>query len=92
MQNILEDLYCGNICPAERPWPRSHEYRHVQRCCVELGERLMEPMNERQRKLFLDYEEQISARCSIDCGQSFAEGFSLAVRLLAAALAERKAE
>lgn len=92
MHNILEDLYCGNICPADRPWPRSREYRYVQGRCVELSDRLLEPMNEGQRKLFFAYEEQVSARCSMDCCQSFAEGFSLAVRLLAAAMGERKAE
>lgn len=86
MRSILEELYCGNIQPADTGYI-TEEYRLRQRRCVELGEALAAPMNEEQRALFLCYEEQVNARSSMDNSRAFAQGFSLAVQLLTAALA-----
>lgn len=79
MDSILEELYYGELRPAERRRTSSALYDR----CGEACDRLCGSLDEGQKKLFLRFEECINARSSREDCQAFALGFSLAVRLLA---------
>lgn len=87
MENILEDLYCGNVHPADQGWPRREEHRRLQKLCSESCDRLFSRLNEEQKELFMQFEEYANSRSSLEDCQAFVQGFSLAVRLLVEALA-----
>ena len=82
MENILEELFYGDVQPAEQRPASSALYEQ----CSEASAQLYGSLNEGQKKLFLHFEDCENARVSQDNCRAFAQGFSLAVRLLAAGL------
>lgn len=82
MGNILEELYYGGVRPAEQRPTSSLLHEQCREACAQLYGSL----NQGQKKLFLHFEDCENARVSQDNRRAFAQGFSLAVQLLAAGL------
>ena len=83
---LLENLWCGNIAPADRPVDRGSGVYQSWLRVGEAGERLMETLSPEQRALFLDYESLESANAAAREAEAFGIGFRLAVQLLLAGL------
>ncbi|MGN1025299.1 MAG: DUF6809 family protein [Faecousia sp.] len=82
MENILADLWNGNISPSERCGAHDPELKDLSRRVQENREELCEALTVQQRGVFDKY---------IDCSEeytfqlmqeAFSDGFSLAVKLL----------
>ena len=83
MKSILEELYYGDVRPAERRNCRTELYEQ----CSEACDRLYGSLEEGQKKLFRRFEDCESARNSHENCRAFVQGFSLALRLMVESLA-----
>ena len=83
---LLEDLWYGNLSPADRRLERGSLAVVLQNQAADAEHRLTQTLSQEQKQLFLAYEStqsHISATWEAD---AFARGFRLAVRLLSEAL------
>lgn len=58
MPSVLEELYCGNICPVDRApanTKKAKDFRHLQHVQVQIEEQLKSVLNEQERIQFHTY-------------------------------------
>ena len=79
---LLEDLWYGNLSPAERPLDRSSASYQLQRRVLELEDQLTETFSPDQHTQFLAYEAAESENASAREAEAFCTGFRLATQLL----------
>lgn len=88
MRSILEELYGGEICPAEQIVPKDPEYRKTNR-------KLSDAMDAWEKKLSKDDFEQLKTLLdlcfsvgSMEAASSFVYGFRLGAGIAAEALGQ----
>ena len=85
MDNILEELWYGNIAPWEHSTRNDREYKELAALLCRNRDRLTEGLTEAQKELLDQYDEcqhELSAKTEKN---AFTQGFCLGTRLLAAA-------
>ena len=79
---VLDDLYCGNIYPAEQVVPHEKEYRKLHRHTGELLTELEEKLSKEQMELVnLFHTHVIDVHC-MELEAHFQYGFSLGMMLM----------
>ena len=78
---VLDDLYCGNIYPAEQVVPHEKEYRKLHRHTGELLTELEEKLSKEQMKLVNQFHTHIIDVHCMELEAQFQYGFSLGMAL-----------
>ena len=85
MDNILEQLWYGNVAPWEQSNRLDREYKELTELLCRNRDRLTEGLTEAQKELLDKYDEcqnELNAKTEKN---AFVQGFCLGTRLLAAA-------
>jgi len=82
MNNILDDLYLGNINPSENMRIRDLDYRILFEKSVELEDELGSLLNEKERKLFECFVDAMGNMHAIEVRLRFAEGIRLGAKII----------
>lgn len=85
MESIIEELYYGNITPAERSFRRTGEYAHILQLVTQNEEKLTETLTEAQKEIFEKFKDSTSEISSMTEVTAFTLGFKLGLRLTAEA-------
>ena len=83
---ILEDLYNGNVHPAEYQFPKGGAYAEAIRKVAEVEKRLMNSLNTEQNELLNEFRRCLADADLIDNFHAFRAGFQLGVQLTLDAL------
>ena len=86
MESIIEELYYGNITPAERSFRRTGEYAHILQLVTQNEEKLTETLTEAQKETFKKFKDATSELSGMSEVTAFTIGFKLGLRLTAEAL------
>ncbi|MCL2695901.1 MAG: hypothetical protein FWE69_06205 [Clostridiales bacterium] len=90
MNNILEDLYFGNINPNENTWTRDSEYLQFGKVSVEAERALADRLEGETKKQFDRFVDATGHMHAIEASLRFAEGFRLGAKIMLAVLAEER--
>lgn len=82
MSNLLEQLYCGEICPVEHPVTGSPEYPKLKEKYSSALDRFYEALSPRGLELYLEMESAQNAVRALEYQETFAHGFQLGAALL----------
>ena len=85
MDNILEELWYGNVAPWEQSTRHDREYKELTALLCRNRDRLTEGLTEAQKEILEKYDDcqnELSAKAE---KTAFIKGFGLGMRLLAAA-------
>ena len=85
MQSIIEELYYGNITPAERSFRRTGEYAHILQRVTRNEEELTQTLTEAQKETFDKFKDGTSELHGMTEVTAFTLGFKLGLRLTAEA-------
>ena len=85
MESIIEELYYGNITPAERSFRRTGEYAHILQLVARHEEKLAETLTEAQKETFEKFKDGTSELSGMTEVTAFTVGFKLGMRLTAEA-------
>ncbi len=85
MESIIEELYYGNITPAERSFRRTGEYAHILQLVTQNEEKLTETLTEAQKETFEKFKDSTSEISSMTEVTVFTLGFKLGLCLTAEA-------
>lgn len=88
MQNILTELWNGNIFPAERSGAGDPEAENLVRLIEQNRARLEQQLQEDERQVLDNYAHGWLEYLNIQTEHAFCDGFRLACRLLTAAYTE----
>ena len=92
MDNILEELWYGNIIPWEQ-FNRNHrETKELMSLLTRNRDRLTEGLTEAQKELLEKYDDCQNELSATTEKNAFVEGFCLGMRLLAAVMATQTGE
>ena len=86
MQNIIEELYYGNICPMDRKIVKGGEYAHLLHLLTRNEDNLTETLTQAQQETFVKYKDCVSELNEANEVTSFAIGFKLGMRLAVEAM------
>ena len=86
MQNIIEELYYGNICPMDRKIVKGGEYSHLLHLLTRNEDNLSETLTQTQQETFGKYKDCVSEINEANEVASFAVGFKLGIRLAVEAM------
>ena len=78
----LEDLYYGNIVPAEKGIKKGSEYSKLLNLAARNEEKLLATLTEEQKILFEKYKDYTMDMCSIAEKDAFVEGVKLGVKIV----------
>ena len=92
MQSIIEELYYGNITPAERSFRRTGEYAHILQLVSQNEEKLTETLTEAQKETFEKFKDSTSEISSMTAVTAFTLGFKLGLHLTAEAFISGNSE
>ena len=85
MESIIEELYYGNITPAERSFCKTGEYAHILQLVTRNEEKLTERLTQAQQETFEKFKDGTSELSSMTEVTAFTIGFKLGLRLTAEA-------
>ena len=85
MDNILTELWYGNVAPWEHSTRNDREYKELAALLCRNRDRLTEGLTEAQKELLDQYDECQSELNAKTERNAFVQGFCLGTRLLAAA-------
>ena len=83
MRSIIEELYYGNITPAERSFRRTGEYAHILQLVARNEEKLTDTLTEAQKETFEKFKDGTSELGSMTEVTAFTIGFKLGLWLTA---------
>jgi hypothetical protein len=83
---VIEELFCGNICPCEKHLTRGSEYSHLLELAVKNEEKLSELLSPQQKEMFEKVKECMTDMNNILEKEAFIDGFRLGVKLTAEAV------
>ena len=86
MNNLLVDLWNGNLCPVENCGANDPEIENLVRLIEKNRDKLDKALDETQKKAFLKYSQCMDEYLCVITEHAFCDGFSLACRLLTKAL------
>ena len=81
---ILEEFWCGNINPAERPFLRQRRFDKAFRILTKNEEKLFESLNEQEKELLEKYKACYDEMIQTTECQTFIKGFKLGARFVMA--------
>ena len=79
---VLNDLYCGNISPAEQVVPHEKEYHKLHRHTGELLTKLEEKLSKEQMELVNQFHTHVINVHCMELEAQFQYGFSLGIALI----------
>lgn len=79
----LENLYYGNIDPANKYIKRGSEYSKLINLSVRNEEKLVPTLSKEQKIIFEKYKDCISGMTSIAEKEAFIQGIKLGIRIIA---------
>lgn len=79
---VLDDLYCGNIYPAEQVVPHEKEYRELHRHTGELLTELEKKLSKEQMELVNQFHTHVVDVHCMELETHFQYGFSLGMMLM----------
>ena len=82
MESIIEELYYGNITPAERSFRRTGEYAHILQLVTQNEEKLLATMTDEQKELFEKYTDCVREYQTITDCLLFQNSFKLGARMM----------
>ena len=85
MESIIEELYYGNITPAERSCRRIGEYAHILQLVTRNEEKLTDTLTEAQKETFEKFKDGTSELSSMTEVTAFTIGFKQGLQLTAEA-------
>ena len=85
MENIIAELFYGNITPSERSFRRTGEYAHILQLITRNEEKLTEALTEAQKVTFEKFKDGTSELNGMTEVTAFTLGFKLGLRLTAEA-------
>lgn len=91
MENILEELYFGNICPNEKHFDGDSAYGKLAQLLSTNENKLTELLEDKEKKLFLDYANAHNELNATGTMESFTDGFRLGARIMLEILWEEPA-
>ena len=83
MENIISELYYGNICPVEQMGKLAPEAKDILRRLHENEDKLEESLNEQEKALLHAIQDDQLEAASIIQEKRFREAFTLGARLMA---------
>lgn len=81
MESILEELYYGNIRPANRNVGRSEEYENIVKLIQQNESALSAGLTEEQKKLLEKLDDAVAEQSGMNEVSAFKVGFKLGLRL-----------
>jgi len=91
MNNVLEDLYFGNINPNENMWTQNAEYGALGKVSVRLEEELCARLNAEEKKMLEGFVAAIGNMNAMEVCLRFAQGFRLGAKIMLDVLAYQDA-
>lgn len=82
MNNVIDDLYLGNINPNENMRICDPEYLHLARKSVKLERELTRLLNTEQKKLFDEFITICGSMNALEIRLRFIEGFRLGAKIM----------
>ena len=79
----LEDLYYGNIFPADKDIKRGSEYSMLLNLSVRNEEKLMPTLSKEQIIIFEKYKDCVTEMTSIAEKEAFIQGIKLGIKIIA---------
>jgi hypothetical protein len=79
----LENLYYGNIVPADKDIRRGSEYSKLLNLSVRNEEKLMPTLSKEQKVIFEKYKDCVIEMNSISEKEAFVEGMKLGIKIIA---------
>ena len=79
----LENLYCGNIDPANKYIKRGSEYSKLVNLSVRNEEKLVPTLSKQQKIIFEKYKDCITDMTSIAEKEAFLQGLKLGIKITA---------
>lgn len=83
--SILTKLFNGEICPAEKFYPKTEEYRQTHQSFCENYEAFSELLRKTDPSLhrrFLELADKQADLTSMECCQMFTEGYKLGTKFM----------
>lgn len=81
----LENLYYGNIVPADKDIRRGSEYSKLLNLSVRNEEKLLPTLSKEQKLIFEKYKDCVIEMNSISEKEAFVEGMKLGIKIIAEA-------
>ena len=81
---ILEEFWYGNINPVKIPFQQQRQFDKVFKLLTRNEEKLLETLNEQEKKLFDKYKACQDEMTQITECQTFIKGFKLGARFIMA--------
>ena len=79
----LEDLYYGNIFPADKSIKRGSEYSKLLNLSVRNEDKLIPTLSKEQKIVFEKYKDCVIEMNSISEKESFIQGMKLGIKIIA---------
>ena len=79
----LENLYYGNIFPADKDIKRSSEYSKLLNLSVRNEDKLVPTLSKEQKVIFEKYKDCINEMTSIAEKEAFIQGIKLGIKITA---------
>jgi len=89
MENILHELYYGNIRPSEGRLPKSPEYKTAIADIEKYESELLSKLNDKGKELYRKLTLAIILRDVIEYEYIFEDAFKLGVKIILACLIEK---
>ncbi len=86
MNNILADLWHGDIAPIEEFEVNNSEISHLLQLMAKNSENLDKTLNDKQKSIFEKYCNCVEEYLSLTTEKAFCDGFSLGCKILMTAL------
>jgi hypothetical protein len=82
VNSILEELFFGNINPNEKQFVRNSDYDKAMQTISENEDRLTELLTDKEKSLFLNYENAQNEITSMTSIEYFSDGFRLGAKIM----------
>ena len=87
--SILEELYNGNICPADKYMKRGSEYYEISRFLANKEDVFLENLTQEQKALYEEILDKRTDQENIYTKEIFVEGFRLGAQIMLEILTEQ---
>lgn len=88
MQSLIEEMYYGNICPADRSAVRGGQYAHLAALVRRHEDELLASFTGKQKEVWMKYDDCISELENINEVGVFRLGFKIGFRLCSEAMCD----
>ena len=79
---LLDDLYLGNLCPAEDAMKGNEEYHRLNKQVIEIMKQMSQEFTDDQMKLVNRFHDKVLEIQCVETAAKFKYGFALGVLLL----------